>query len=200
MKNWRKISLVGLLFLLTACPPTTQRSSAINQIKENGMDFPDLQPRSYNGIIFELSSLFEQDYADQYVLTDYASTHVIYSMEVNFSVEYFDNDDAEYYQYSFDDEIELMDAVHDNYILKRQVSLDDKCDVTVKKPLPKEVGFPGYIQVVHGSYNTYGESSSYFTATMQVGTEYFVFQLIGKRDNMGYLYDDFIDILSSVRT
>tara|TARA_Y100000385_G_C13108574_1_gene650238 strand:+ start:8049 stop:8648 length:600 start_codon:yes stop_codon:yes gene_type:complete len=198
VKFLQTIPLFGLLFILTACPPSANRSSPIEQIKNNGMDLPDLQPKSYNGIIFELSSLFELDYTKQYVLTDYASTHVIYMMDLNFSVEYFDNDDAGYYQYSFEEDIELLDAVHDNYILKRQASLEEY-DVTIKKPVPKEVGFPGYIQVVHGSANSYSESSSYFTATLQVGKEFFVFQMIGKQENMGYLYDDFIDLLASVR-
>ena len=124
--------------MLTECPPSANRSSPIEQIKNNGMDLPDLQPKSYNGIIFELSSLFELDYTNQYVLTDYASTHVIYMMDLNFSVEYFDNDDAGYYQFSFEEDIELLDAVHDNYILKRRASLEEY-DVTIKKPVPREV-------------------------------------------------------------
>lgn len=198
MKIGYSISVLGLLFLLTACPPSTNNSSAESRIADNGMDFPDLRPKTYHGITFDLSSLFANDYTDQYVLTDYASRHVIYSMDINFSVEYFDNSDAEYYQYSFDEEIELLDAVHDNYILKRQASLEES-QVTIKKLLPKEVGYPGYIQVVHEAENIYTAPSSYFTATIQVGTDYFVFQLIGKRENMGYLYDDFIDLLCSVR-
>lgn len=163
------------------------------------MDFPDLRRTYYKGIKFELSDLFDRDYSNDYVLTDEALTKVIYSLDLNFSVEKFSEEDAELIQYAFDDEISAFDAVHDNYILKRRASLD-RPSTSVKKEVPKEVGYPGYIQVVHGNQYGYGEDSSYLTATIQVGGEYYVFQLIGRRDNMGYLYDDFIDILASVHT
>ncbi|MFT5858494.1 MAG: hypothetical protein ACI865_000582 [Flavobacteriaceae bacterium] len=192
------ISLTGLFFLLTACPgPSSGGYSALDEIKNNGMDFPNLRSTYYKGIRFELSQLFERDYSDDYVLTDDASTHVIYSMDLNFSLELFDTYDAETIQYAFDGEIDMLNAIHDNYLLKRQASLE-LSQMAIKKPLPKRVGYPGFIQVIHGTSSTYGDESSYFTATMEVGTEYFVFQLIGKRENMGYLYDDFIDLLCSV--
>ena len=138
------------------------------------MDFPDLRGTYYKGIRFDLSQLFERDNSDNYVLTDDASTHVIYSMDLNFSVELFDTYNAETIQYAFDDEIDMLNAVHDNYLLKRQESLEIS-QMAIKKPLPKEVGYPGFIQVIHGTPSTYSEESSYFTATMEVGTEYFVF-------------------------
>ena len=74
----------------------------------------------------------------------------------------------------------------------------NKYSTSIKKETPKSVGFPGYIQVVHGGIYDDGMESSYFTATIDVNGTFFVFQLIGKKDNMGYLYDDFLDILSSV--
>ncbi len=101
-------------------------------------------------------------------------------------------------QFAFDDEISPIDAVHDNYILKREASLED-VETGIKKELPNSVKFPGYIQVVEGARSDYGEVSSYFTATLEIGNDYYVFQLIGKEGNMGYLYDDFIDILSSAQ-
>jgi len=51
---------------------------------------------------------------------------------------------------------------------------------------------------VHGGSYSTNTPSSYFIATVDIGGEYYVFQLIGKKDNMGYLYDDFIELLSSI--
>ena len=189
--------LLSSVFLLTACPAPRTKSK-LKAIQENNMDFPDLEKRYYEGIEFWLSDLFETDYDDSYALTDDASTRIIYEMDLNFSVELFDQDDAETIKYGFDQEIDLIDAVHDHYILKREESLFEP-STSIKKELPANVGFPGYIQVVHGANSSYDDLSTYYTATIQVGTDYYVFQLIGKKESMGYLYDDFIDILKSVQ-
>lgn len=163
------------------------------------MNFPDLEKQYYNGIKYTLSDMFDSDYDDDYVLTDNASTMIVYGLDVNFSVEVFDREEAEIIQYAFDGDIDLFNAVHDNYILKREASLYEP-SISIKKPTPKSVGYPGFIQVVNGSPYSYDEDegSSYFTATLDIDGDYYVFQLIGKKSNMGYLYDDFINILSSV--
>lgn len=199
MVNLRNyIFLFAAVFFLTACPAPRYKSD-LKRLQENGMDFPDLEQTYYKGIEFWISDMFTKDYSDGYVLTDDAKAMVVYSVDVNFSVERFDTDDAEVIQYSFDDDIPQLDAVHDNYIIHRQESLYSPV-TSIKKEVPKSVGFPGYIQVVHGSSSSsYGEKSSYFTATLQVGNYFYVFQMIGLKENMGYLYDDFIDIISSVQ-
>lgn len=161
------------------------------------MDLPELKRNYYKGITYQLSDLFDTDYGSEYTLSTDADTRILYEINVNFSVESFTADEAEAIAYEFDNEIDNLNAVHDNYVLKRQKSLFASA-VSIKKEVPKSVGYPGYIQVIHG--DPYGEEmlTSYFTATLDVEGKYFVFQMIGKRDNMGYLYDDFIDILSSV--
>lgn len=163
------------------------------------MDFPDLRTRYYSLINFQLSRLFDTDYAIDYALQDNASGFVIYEMDVYFCVEEFDEEAAETIKFSFDnDSIAAIDAVHDHYLWRRMESLQD-AELGIKKELPASVLFPGYIQVITGVQSEYEESSSYFTATLAINNKYYVFQLIGKEENTGYLYDDFIDILSSVR-
>ena len=191
------ISLIGALFLLTACP-VSRSESALNSIQDNGMDFPDLRSQRFSVVRFQLSNLFDRDYDVDYTIQDNASGFLIYEMDIHFSVEHFESEEIEVLQFAFDDEIFPIDAVHDNYILKREESLEAP-EIGIKKELPNSVKFPGYIQIVEGARNDYTEISSYFTATLEIGNEYYVFQLIGKEANMGYLYDDFIDILSSVR-
>lgn len=161
------------------------------------MDFPDLKKEYYNGIYYMLSDLFTRDYNDEYTIQDNAKTKAIYSMDINFSIEVFDADEAELLQFAFEEDISPIDAVHDNYILRRAATLQEP-DISIKKEVPSTVGFPGYIQVVQGTSSYYDSPAAYFTCTLEIDNEYYVIQLIGKEDNMGYLYDDFIDILSSV--
>lgn len=196
VKIYTIIALIGIFVLTTACPGT-KYVSEIKKLQDNNMDFPDLRKEYYNGISFLLSGMFNTAYNNQHVITDNAKTMVIYNLDLNFTVETFDEYAAEVIQYAFDDEIDAINAVHDNYILKRQASLFD-FSTSVKKEVPKSVGFPGFIQVVHGNTYSYDDEASYFTATLAIDGTYFVFQLIGKKENMGYLYDDFIDLLSSV--
>ncbi len=163
------------------------------------MDFPDLRTRYNFGINYQLSQLFDIDYGLDYALLDDAAGYIVYEMDVYFCVEEFDKDEAEVIQFSYDGaNTTAFDAVHDHYIWKRQQSLKDP-ELGMKKELPQSTHFPGYIQVVTGTQSEYEEPSTYFTATMNVNGKYYVFQLIGKEENMGYLYDDFIEILSSVR-
>ena len=197
MKITTIILFIGAFFLLTACPGSSSQS-ALKRLQENGMDFPDLRSQRYGSVKFQLSDLFDRDYGMDYTLQDNAAGFVIYALDIHFSVERFENDEIEMIQFAFDDEIPAIDAVHDNYILKREASLEDG-ETGIKKEVPNSVDFPGYIQVVDGANSSYSENLSYFTATLNIGGEYYVFQMIGKGENMGYLYDDFIEILSSVK-
>lgn len=163
------------------------------------MDLPELDRQYYKGITYELSNLFNQDYDDSYVLGTDAQTFIIYDIGLYFSVEFFDAEDADVIRYAFEVDTDPLNAVHDNYILKRQESLYQTMH-SIKKELPESVKYPGFIQVIHGDAYSDAYSTSYFTATLKVDGGYFVFQMIGKRENMGYLYDDFIAVLSSVNS
>jgi hypothetical protein len=191
------ILLFGSLFLFTACPGGGYQSD-LERMQENGMDFPDLRSQRYGQVKFQLSSLFSRDYgADYHTMQDNALGFIIYDMDIHFTVERFDSDEVEMIQFAFDDDISAIDAVHDNYILKRQASLYDG-ETGIKKELPNSVKYPGYIQVIEGASSSYMDDLSYFTATLDIDGELHVFQMIGKGENMGYIYDDFIDLLSSV--
>lgn len=162
------------------------------------MDFPNLRSQRYSSIKFQLSELFDRDYGVYHTVQDNAIGFVIHDMNVHFTVEKFINDEVEMIQFAFDDEIAPLDAIHDNYILKRGESLIEPTYTGIKKELPGTINFPGFIQVVEGAGSDYEDALSYFTATLEIGNDYYVFQLIGMEGNMGYLYDDFLDILSSV--
>lgn len=197
MKFLHLTILLSSLFLFTACPGNRQES-ALKQLQDNGMDFPNLRSQRFSVVKFQLSELFDRDFGLYHTLQDEAIGFVIHDMNVHFTVERFASDEVDMIQFAFDDDIAPMDAVHDNYILKREASLIEPSFTGVKKELPNTVNFPGFVQVVEGSSSDYSDVLSYFTATLEIGTDYYVFQLIGKEENMGYLYDDFLDLLSSV--
>lgn len=196
MKTHVIIAFIGALILTTGCPGSSYNNN-LKDLQKNNMDFPNLRKEYYNGIYFMLDEMFVNDYENNYTLSDNALTKVVYELDVNFSVEMFNQRDAETIRYAFDSDIESLDAVHDNYIIQRQKSLYEH-STSIKKELPKSVPYDGSIQVVHGGSYSTNTPSSYFIATVDIGGEYYVFQLIGKKDNMGYLYDDFIELLSSI--
>jgi hypothetical protein len=196
MKISRILIVLPLLLVLYACPGASHKSD-LKKIQENNMDLPDLRDRAYSGIRFKLSDLFRNSYNDDFVIQDNAKTMAIYGIDLNFSVEVFDKDEAELIQFAFDDEISALDAVHDNYVLKRMETFEEG-EASIKKPCSKDVKYPGYTQVLHGKNLFYGDMTTYMMATVEIDNEYYVFQLIGKRENMGYLFDDFEDILVSI--
>lgn len=197
MKFGKFILYTALVFTLSACPGNSYKDD-LKSIQDNNMDFPDLQKTYYDGINFELSSLFRDDYSDYYVIQDNALTKVIYGIDVHFSIEAFSEDEAEDIRFTFEEDIDHLNAVHDHYVYKRANTLSEPI-VSIKKELAENVRYDGYIQVIHGTGDDYyQDESSYFTASLKIGDEYYIVQLIGKRVNMGYLYDDFLDILSSI--
>jgi hypothetical protein len=161
------------------------------------MDLPSPTKRFHDGISYMLSDLFEDSYNTDFVLKDNATTKIIYDLYLNFSVESFTKLEAESFRFNFSEDTDLLNAVHDHYVFSRQKSLDSYF-TSVKKPIDKKVGFKGYTQTIQGS-NEYSENDlMYLMATLEVGDKFYVFQLIGKKENMGYLKDDFSAILNSI--
>lgn len=198
MKIPALIALFATFVLCTACPGTQQKYD-LDKILENNMDLPELGSRYYKGLSYELSDLFQDDYDASYVIGTDAETYLIYDIGLYFSVEFFSESDADVLRYVFDEVTDPLNAVHDNYILKRLESMNQTVH-SVKKELPESVKYPGFIQVVHGDTYSDSYSTTYFTATLKANDGYYVFQMIGPRQNMGYIYDDFIALLSSVKS
>lgn len=198
MKAIQFIILSSLLVLLTACPSKNGGyKNNLKKVQENNMDFPNLRTRYYDGLKYKLSSLFTRNYNDSYTIKGNSDTYEVYDMNVSFSIEKFSAYDAELIAFSFDDVIEPLDAVHDNYLIQRVNSLDNP-DYSIKKELPKNSKYKGYYQIIHGDGYYNDESSTYMFATVNCNNAYYVVQLIGKKDNMGYLFDDFLDIIRSI--
>jgi len=161
------------------------------------MDFPNLSKVYYNGIRFKLSELFFDEGYANYTIKDNALTKGIYDLRLHFSVENFSKAEADAIKFTFSDDTELLDAVHDNYVFRREESLAEFF-TSIKKNVPKKVGFNGVIQTIEGKNYEEEPSTMYFMATIEIDNIYYVFQMIGKKENMAYLYDDFIELLNSI--
>lgn len=191
----RIFAFILLIPLLTACPGNEE--STLKKLQANNMDLPELEYVSYEGIKFKLSKLFDKSFNNSYAITrDNADCREIRDLNVIFSVERFTKQDADEILENFDRNISAWDAVHDFYLSEREESLRN-FERSIKKEVEPKLEHPTYIETII-EQSEYSQTT-YFIATMNVAKEYYVFQFIGSRDAMGYLYDDFIDLLASVQ-
>lgn len=196
MKSMFFICKSLLIISLISCSGGTYRPT--NKIlSDNHMDFPLVEKEHYKQIAFELSPLFTTAINSNFTIQSNAFKKVIYDINLNFSVEVFSESEAEKLKDKFSIPTDALNSVHDYYVSKRKNSLYLPA-VSIKKNLSKMKGKEGVIQVIEGSTYTNRTVNSYFTSTLKVSNQYYVLQLIGKKDCMGYLYDDFENIIASV--
>ena len=196
MKTWRLLLFTPLVFLVTACPTSNRQS--LPSVFANKMDFPDLEKRNHKGINFQLSALFKDAYDDYFLLKpDGAYNKEIMDMNVRFCIETFTDLDVAAMEFIEGQGKKPLDLAHENYINRRLKSLEERL-LSTRKPLPKKIGFNGYIQVIEGGSSLDDKLSTYMIATVEIDKQFHVFQLIGPKDHMGYFYDDFNAILQSI--
>ena len=187
--------------MLSGCPSDREsviQKSDLERLQKNNMDLPDQRSHYFHGINYKLSNLFQTTYYQDFVLSDVHEIKTIASLNLYFSIESFNKSKAEAIRFKFDDEnLSLLDAVHDHYAIQRNSTLKD-ATVSIKKEVPKSVGFPGVMQTISGATYKGVQGNTYFFATIDLKEKIIVVQLIGKEENMGYLYDDFIEIISSI--
>lgn len=189
------LSLVVLLFI--GCGGKTNQPANI-VLSENHMDFPEVEKQKYKNIQFEISPLFLAEKKPNYVLKPHAFSRIIYELNLHLSIEVFSELEAKKIQLKFEESTDQLNAIHDYYISKRENSLYASHH-SIKKDLPKMKNKTGVIQVLQGATYSGSVANSYFTSTLKIGNQFYVFQLIGKQDCMGHLYDDFESILASVK-
>ena len=186
-----------ILFITTACPGSRMKSSK-KLLQENNMNFPNMEKAYFENISHLLPEMFSDAYDSHYLISDKYDSYICYDLSLRLSVELFDNDQIETIQYAFDYETSPLNAIHDNYIILRENSLPD-FSTSIKKEIPDSINQIGFTQIIHGETYEGSEESTYFLATLDINDEIYVFQMIGKRENMGYLYDDFLRIIASAR-
>ncbi len=196
----KALNFTYLLIVLTtvySCKWFQNKGNA-SILANNNMDFPNLKKTSFKGINFYLSTMFTNDSKANYIMKKNSLSKSIKDLDVYFSIEAFSEQEALKIQSNFNEPIDALNAVNDQYILKREKSVYNPY-LSIKKNIPKKNKYSGYIQAVQGSSTKESPTTSYFISTIKVNDQFYVFQLIGIQKNMGYLYDDFIDLLSSVK-
>ena len=191
------LSIILFCLLISACT-SEQGKSAQKVLTENQMDFPEYINASYFGIKFQIPVQFNSVYDQSFVIKKNALLKNVEELYLNFSVECFNKYEAENFKRAFNSEIDLLNAVHDNYLQIRKKSITNSWP-SIKKELTKPKGINGVFQSIEGDTHNNGNFSSYFMATVEVKNRFYVFQMIGNRENMGYLYDDFMKIISSIK-
>ena len=201
MKMHTLLLFILMLFIITACPGSRVKSNK-KILQENNMNFPGIEETSFENITHMLPEMFTDAYDSYYLISDKYDSYICYDLSLRLSVELFDTDQIETIQFTFDYETTPLNAVHDNYIIQRQNSLTD-FSTSIKKEIPDSINQIGFTQIIHEEITEEtgyeSKESTYFLATLDIDDEIYVFQMIGKRANMGYLYDDFLRIIASVR-
>ena len=203
MKSLTILTLFVSAFLLTGCPGGSSGGggylSDLERVQSNHMDFPSPRTRYFDGVRYKLSDIFYSHYNNDYVISDDYELAANNQLNIYFSIESFSFDDAEEFKFGFEniDDLSLLDAVHDHYAIRRNSTLEE-ATVSAKKSVPKEVAFPGVMQVITGSTYSHSPINSYFFATLELEDRILVIQLIGGEESMQYFYDDFIEILTSI--
>lgn len=188
---------IVLVFLLAAPSCTSNYKSDIEKLQDNDMNFPDLAKYQFEDISYLRPELLENSYEETNTISELSESYTSYDLNITFSTELFTASSIDVLQYSNEFDKDDLNTLHDHHIRVRENSLNE-FNSSVKKKIPAKIGRKGYIQVIHGNTYDEGEDTSYFVATIEVNGEYYVFQLMGIRSNMGYLYDDFLNILTSI--
>jgi hypothetical protein len=190
--------LVFFTFLaISSCKSKNYKTSK-NELMSKQMDFISFEERFYKGIKFQLPSNFRTKERPKFTLKSNSFAEYMPELNLYFSIERFTQKEGIKIQNEFTENTSMLDAINDQYIYKRQASLYNSY-TSVKKEISSNLKYNGCMQVIQGeTYDGY-DKNCYFTATIQVLDEYYIIQLIGPKNNMGYLYDDFNEIISSVK-
>jgi len=195
----RLLLLLIPTFLVAGCFDYDKENKEIREaFKTNHYNFKLDKTLKYEGISFKIPEHFKKNYSHNYTIKNSSLTRTCDALNIYFSVERFTNSDLNRdFVSDFVVEDDLLNTFQDAYVWRRYESLDN-AGVSIKKELPKTFKHKGVIQTISGD-GTYSGRAYYVTSTMKVGNDYYVFQWITSKPVMNYVYDDFEQILKSVR-
>ena len=191
-----------VLPLLVACPNSNTPTRDANELYSNNMDFKKWKKTDFDYISYVLPQKFEQELETNYTIEKYSSQQKsIPSLSLYFSVEKFTDTTVTYFQY-VNNEKSNLHAIQKNYINSIQNSLSNEnysgYRTSEIKRLSKRCLSQVVIQNFVRQYKWDSDySRTYFIATKKIKNTFYVFQLIGKSENMKYLQDDFFKIVNS---
>lgn len=194
----RNFSIILILISLISSCQSEKKVSARKLLSENHMDFPEYKQLNYAGIQFNCPTLFEHSFDRSFIVKNKGLVKENTELYLNFSIEAFSKKEVLQFQKEFSGKIDLLNALHDYYIQKRKKSITNYW-ISIKKSTPHSKNFKGVFQSIDGDLHNNGYFTTYFTTTIECKKKFYVIQLIGQRENMGYLYDDFNKIITSIK-
>lgn len=193
-----------VLPFLVACPNSNAPTRDANELYSNNMDFKKWKKTEYSDITYLLPQKFEYESESIYTIEKYsAQQKSIPSLSLYFSVEKFSDTTATYFQY-VNNEKSNLHAIQKNYINSVQNSLTEENSIGYRTSEIKKINNKCLSQVVIQNFERQYKwdsdlTKTYFIATKKINKSYYVFQLIGKTENMKYLQDDFFKIVNSAK-
>jgi hypothetical protein len=177
-------------------------TKAANELYANKMDFKKWATIDFEGISFILPQKFGEETNFNYTIDKYSSKqYCLLSLFLYFSVEKFSDTSATYLQYVNNQKSNLH-AVQKNYVNSIQNSLSVNYSEGYRTSEIKLLSKNTLSQVIIQNFNRQNkwdtdQTSAYFIATKKIKKSFYVFQFIGKTENMRYLQDDFFKIVNS---
>jgi hypothetical protein len=200
---FRTIFLFALILpLLVGCPMSNSPTKAANELYANKMDFKKWGTFNFGGISYILPQKFEEETNFDYTIDKYSSKqYSLQSLFLYFSVEKFSDTSATYLQYVNNQKSNLH-AVQKNYVNSIQNSLINNYSKGFRTSEIKHISRNCFSQVIIEDFNRQNkwdvdQTSTYFIATKKIKKSFYVFQFLGKTENMRYLQDDFFKIVNS---
>jgi hypothetical protein len=200
---FRTIFLFTLILpILVGCPMSNSPTKAANELYSNKMDFKKWTTLDFEGISFILPRKFEEETNFNYTIDKYSSKqYSLQSLFLYFSVEKFSDTSATYLQYVNNQKSNLH-AVQKNYVNIIQNSLSVNYSEGYRTSEIKLLSKNSLSQVIIQNFNRQNkwdadQTSTYFIATKKIKKSFYVFQFVGKTENMRYLQDDFFKIVNS---
>ena len=190
--------------ILAGCPNSNSPTRDANELYSNNMDFKKWKKTDFVDISYILPQKFEQELESNYTIEKYSSQQKsVPTLSLYFSVEKFTDTTATYFQY-INNERSNLHAIQKNYINSIQNSLSQEDYTGYRTSEIKRLSRKCLSQVVIQNFIRFykwdtDQTKTYFIATKKIKKSFYVFQLIGKSENMKYLQDDFFKIVNSAK-
>ena len=189
----------ALSFILYGCP--FPQNEVEKKIEDNKMNLPSLKPHNQLGISYELSELFTTSNFQTITIKSSSNSSVNYATADNsilFTIERFSPSEITTLQFSSDtDNQSDIDVLHNHYCKAILNSNYNTVSSEVENLFPK-TGKKGLLQHIESSSDD-SYKLHFSLASIHFKGNYYVFQFIAGKQIMPYLYDDFLNIIKSVR-
>ncbi len=191
-----------LVLIVSSCGGATKvdKTNSREKFKMNGYDLILDAKHNWSRITFKIPSCFLKNYYSQGTVQAKSFTRETSTFNGHFTIEEFEESDQ--YLSFVEGEVaskDLLNLFHDAYVHAVAVRLTNGVS-SLKKELPKGVKYKGVIQVVREYVDDdYDDPDYYVIATMKIKKRYYVVSWLTSKEMMSYTYDDFIDILKTIR-